>query len=91
MVFFSSTTAHPIFVFAHGATNVACGVFPLLWLVLALPYCASWSFIGGSFFFALIDFITNICTSNIPFTIFSSNFPFFLALYIFVHMFEIMF
>ncbi len=53
MVFFSSTTIPPLFAFAHGATNVACGVFHLLWLVLALPYCASWSFIGGSNFLHL--------------------------------------
>jgi hypothetical protein len=25
MIFFSSTTTDPLFVFAHGATNVACG------------------------------------------------------------------
>jgi hypothetical protein len=57
---------------------------PLLWLALALPYCASWSFIGGSIFFALIGFITNICTSNIPLTIFSSNVVcFFLSVYCF--------
>jgi hypothetical protein len=30
MGFFSSTTTHPFFVFAHGVTNVACGVFFML-------------------------------------------------------------
>jgi hypothetical protein len=51
--FFQVPLLTPSLFFAHGATNVACGVFPLLSLVLALPYYASWSFIEGSIFLHL--------------------------------------
>jgi len=107
-VFFSSTTTHPLFVFCSWCYQCCLWCFPPFVIGISPTLLCKLELHWRFNFFALISFITNICTSNIPLIIFSSNFVFFflkcilflvscflfyffLALYVIVHMFEIMF